>query len=58
MVLKIQNPPGNVLKDDGPGLEVHEQHGLELSLGPGQLRVRYVARDCHELAYQNLNRGV
>jgi hypothetical protein len=27
--------PGNILEDDRSGLQVHQQHGLELSLGPG-----------------------
>ena len=46
--------PGYILKDDRSGLEVHEEHGLELGLGPGQLGVRDLAGDGHKLSYQHL----
>ena len=35
-----QHLPPHVLEDDGPGLQVHHEHGRELRLGPFQLHLR------------------
>lgn len=43
-----QHLPPHVLKDDGPGLQVHHEHGHELCLGPLQLHLRgHVAQSSH-----------
>lgn len=41
-----ENLATNIFKNNRPRLEVHHQHGLELSLGPLQLHLEIQGRKC------------